>query len=1036
MKTPVTNTNDPAVERNISRSDMDIVIAVLDKIPELNEVPAQLDTIQALEASVVDKAGEVATNTLIVQSETATTVSNAASALASKNAAELSEINASNSANSASISKDNALASAVSANGSAQSALASKDSANLSAVSASASASVATTKASEASASATSASTSANTATTQAGIATTKANEASTSASNALTSETNADASEVMAHKWAQEAEDVIVTGTLGIDDEYSAYHWAQKAQAAVGGNIYLGSLYDVDTVGIVDGGIITYNQSTGRYAPYDFRHNPYIGLNTTSGMTAGVGQFAWNATEGTADLGLPNGVTLQLGQENNRLVRNNTASTILNGTVVVATGSIGASGRITVAPCGGTSNDVHAIYGVTTQDILAGEDGFITIDGKVRLINTSGSSVGETWSDGDVLYVKPNDNGRLTNVVPSIGELKVSIAKVIRAHATTGVLEVRTLSVLDENAYEPRNTNIQSHITDTANPHGVTKLQIGLGNAEDTADNVKNVLSATKWTTARLFNGVSVDGTANVTIPLSITQKSDAVEYTIPFVSTAVASYKSIYTDSAVNITYNPSTNNLTVPNFTGALTGNATTASALQTGRTIGMTGDVTWTSASFNGSDNVTGTATLATITDSGTGTFKKITTNTKGLVTGTQSVTQSDITGLLGAGSISNTMLANSAVANLSGVNTGDQTDITGNAGTADRLNITELGGAVDLNTITTTGLYSQASTAQATSGTNYPIPQAGLLEVFNYASGGMIHQRYWQYNSNNTWMRSKYNTAAWNPWTFAGATTTVDSGYTGTVLYNNATPLAGAFSGGTTAPLAVGNRLNYSGYFYPTYINLSASADTAVASSHYFVETAYDGYVRPKTLANVRAEIITKAALLSADPYYFTSGIGTSGIAATTHYPIFPAGSDTLTLGVGTYKVKLCMIATVATSTVSSPLNISIRGAGTAVGTHYGMLRNQPVNNGSPIQSLYSATNISSNLTMTATSAVAGRTYQIDVDIIMNITTAGTIIPAYTWSAALTSGVVTLSAANYIIIDKMAETSVTTAGGWV
>lgn len=935
MKTPVTNTNDPAVERNISRSDMDIVIAVLDKIPELNEVPAQLDTIQALEASVVDKA-------------------------------------------------------------------------------------------SEASASATSASTSANTATT-------KANEASTSASNALTSETNADASEVMAHKWAQEAEDVIVTGTLGIDDEYSAYHWAQKAQAAVGGNITVDSLYDVDTAGIVDGGIITYNQSTGRYAPYDFRHNPYIGLNTTSGTTADVGQFTWNATEGTADLGLPNGVTLQLGQENNRLVRNNTASTILNGTVVVATGSIGASGRITVAPCGGTSNDVHAIYGVTTQDILAGEDGFITIDGKVRLINTSGSSVGETWNEGDVLYVKPNDNGRLTNVVPSTGELKVSIAKVIRAHATTGILEVRTLSVLDENAYEPRNTNIQSHIANRANPHGVTKMQIGLGNAEDTADNTKNVLSATKWTTARLFNGVSVDGTANATIPVNTTQKSDSVSYNIPFVSSVVAGNQNLYTDSETNLTYNPSTNTLTTSTFAGALSGNATTATALQTGRTIGMTGDVTWTSASFNGSGNVTGTATLATITDSGTGTFKKITTNTKGLVTGTQSVTQSDITGLLGAGSISNTMLSNSAVANLSGVNTGDQTNITGNAGTADRLNITELGGAVDLDTITTTGLYSQSSDYEAASGTNYPTPYAGLLEVFNY--GSMIHQRYWQYNGNSTWMRSKYSTRVWNPWTFAGATTTVDSGNTGTVLYNNTTPLAGAFSGGTTAPLAVGNRLNYSGYFHPTYINLSASADIVAASSHYFVETASDGYVRPKTLANVRAEIITKAALLSADPYYFNSGVGTSGITTATNYPIFPAGNDTLTLGVGTYRVSLTMYCAVATSTVSASLMINMRGAGTAVGTTWGMTNSSITNGGAANQTVYGAIALGNTHTVTSASAVAGRVYTVYLEMVMNITTAGTIIPSYQWSATLTSGVVTLYALNNIVIDKMAETSVTTAGGW-
>jgi len=44
------------------------------------------------------------------------------------------------------------------------------------------------------------------------------------------------------------------------------------------------------------------------------------------------------------------------------------------------------------------------------------------------------------------------------------------------------------------------------------------------------------------------------------------------------------------------------------------GSVTGNSASATALATGRTIGMTGDVVWTSASFDGSANVTGTATI--------------------------------------------------------------------------------------------------------------------------------------------------------------------------------------------------------------------------------------------------------------------------------------------------------------------------------------------------------------------------------------------------------------------------------------
>lgn len=72
----------------------------------------------------------------------------------------------------------------------------------------------------------------------------------------------------------------------------------------------------------------------------------------------------------------------------------------------------------------------------------------------------------------------------------------------------------------------------------------------------------------------------------------------------------------------------------------------GNAATATALQTGRTIAMTGDVSYTSGSFNGSANVTGTATLA---NSGVtaGTYTKVTVNSKGLATSGTTLAASDI-----------------------------------------------------------------------------------------------------------------------------------------------------------------------------------------------------------------------------------------------------------------------------------------------------------------------------------------------------------------------------------------------------
>lgn len=66
---------------------------------------------------------------------------------------------------------------------------------------------------------------------------------------------------------------------------------------------------------------------------------------------------------------------------------------------------------------------------------------------------------------------------------------------------------------------------------------------------------------------------------------------------------------------NTADQIVKRDASGNFSAGTITAALSGNASSATALQTGRTIGMTGDVTYTSGSFNGSANVTGTATLA-------------------------------------------------------------------------------------------------------------------------------------------------------------------------------------------------------------------------------------------------------------------------------------------------------------------------------------------------------------------------------------------------------------------------------------
>lgn len=89
--------------------------------------------------------------------------------------------------------------------------------------------------------------------------------------------------------------------------------------------------------------------------------------------------------------------------------------------------------------------------------------------------------------------------------------------------------------------------------------------------------------------------------------------------------------------------------TNVVTASGFVGPLTGNASTATKLANARTIGITGDITWTSPSFDGSGNITAAATLAA---SGVtaGTYTKVTVDSKGRTTSGTTLSATDIPAL--------------------------------------------------------------------------------------------------------------------------------------------------------------------------------------------------------------------------------------------------------------------------------------------------------------------------------------------------------------------------------------------------
>lgn len=188
-------------------------------------------------------------------------------------------------------------------------------------------------------------------------------------------------------------------------------------------------------------------------------------------------GLVRWNADEDTLDL-YANGVTYQLGQEISPLVKNQTGSTISNGTPVRFAGSVGASGRILVAPviADGSFPSSYSL-GIATQDILNGEDGHVTWFGKVRQIDTTGTPYGEAWADGDLLYVSPATAGNLTNVKPQAPNPQIFMGVVILAHATSGSIFARPswrgkMTDLDDVNGTPLNTSGQLVVWDDSNQY------------------------------------------------------------------------------------------------------------------------------------------------------------------------------------------------------------------------------------------------------------------------------------------------------------------------------------------------------------------------------------------------------------------------------------------------------------------------------------------------------------------------------------------------------------------------------------
>jgi hypothetical protein len=232
-----------------------------------------------------------------------------------------------------------------------------------------------------------------------------------------------------------------------------------------------------------------------------------------------------WNDQDDTLNIGHQYGVVQQVGQETYMHVENDTGSPIPNGSVI---GFAGVNGYIKCSPyIADGSLPSEYFIGVLTQDLADGEIGMATLYGRVRGFDTTGTSAGEVWAKGDILYASPTIAGNYTNVRPTAPDAVIIVAAVMVVDATDGEIMVRTTvpiglayadyySTVDQ---VPAAANTAYNVTfnGTGAEQGVSLVsstQLTVNQAGLYQINVKLQATSSTGSSSKIFAWIAINGT------------------------------------------------------------------------------------------------------------------------------------------------------------------------------------------------------------------------------------------------------------------------------------------------------------------------------------------------------------------------------------------------------------------------------------------------------------------------------------------------------------------------------------------
>jgi hypothetical protein len=172
-------------------------------------------------------------------------------------------------------------------------------------------------------------------------------------------------------------------------------------------------------------------------------KYPDYITFDTTpETIPTESGSIFWDSGDGLPATVLNSNVTIGLGQEQVALVKNATGASIAKGKVVYINGAQGQRPTITLSDAD-TESTSSKTFGITSETIANGAEGFVTTFGVLRGVNTLG------LTQGAALWLSSTAGGYTTTVPPEPAH-SVFIGYVVKAHETSGEIFVNI-----QNGYE-----------------------------------------------------------------------------------------------------------------------------------------------------------------------------------------------------------------------------------------------------------------------------------------------------------------------------------------------------------------------------------------------------------------------------------------------------------------------------------------------------------------------------------------------------------------------------------------------------